>query len=173
MIKQILESMNGSKGLALFEAQGTDYNKRMIEIFNKAVKDELGAAISYKAMSEKVFGAGNNKLREELAQHGVEEYEHFNELIAYAATHGILESLNIDIDESVISDAPADVKGMIKFSQDLELNAVKDYREASAYAFDNGDIETYEFFADLASDEEGHYDDVAVYTGKTRGFGAY
>lgn len=173
MIKQILENMVTTNSVPLFEAQGADYKKKMVEIFNKAVKDELGASISYKAMSEKVFGAGNNKLREELAQHGAEEYEHFNELIAYAATHGILESLNIDIDEAVISGAPSDIKGMIKFSQDLELKAVKDYREASAYALENGDIETHEFFADLASDEETHFDDVAVYTGKTREFGAY
>ena len=168
MLKEILENNNGKR---LFEAVDAEYQKKMVEIFNKAIRDELGASISYKAMAEKVYGAGNNKLREELIQHGKEEFEHFNELVSYAATHGILSDLILEVDEEVIVNAPSDVKGIIKFSQDLEMEAIKDYRNAAKLAFENKDMETHEFFSELASDEETHYDDVAVYTGKTRSFG--
>ena len=167
MLREILET-NRSQ---VFEAVNQDYKNQMIEIFNKAIRDELSASISYKAMAEKIYGAGNSKLKEELIQHGNEEHEHFNELITYAASHGILKDLVISIDEKVISNAPSNVKGIINFSQNLELEAIKDYRNASKLAFENGDMETHGFFAELAGDEEGHYDDVSVYTGKTREFG--
>lgn len=173
MLKTIINGLKSSKTFVsknINEAAG-DYKSEMISIFNKAIRDELGSAISYKAMAEKISGAGNSKLREELAEHGVEEFEHFNELIEYAATHGILNELTIDIDESVIVNAPSDVQGMIDFSQNLETLAISDYTAAAKLAHKNGDFETFEFFRDLSSDEEGHYDDIAVYTGKTRSFG--
>jgi len=176
ILKEIIENLNSkgvNKSKILFEAQDKEYKKRMIDLFNKAVKDELTASISYKSMSEKLFGTGNNKLREELAQHGTEEFVHFNSLLEYASTHGILNLLTLDIDKTVISNAPSDEKGIIKFSQKLQAESIEDYRNASAFSLGKGDLETYEFFAGLASDEERHYDDFAVYTGETREFGEF
>jgi bacterioferritin (cytochrome b1) len=157
----------------ILEELESGYEDKILEVLNKAIKDELAAAISYIAMSEKVYGQGNSKLRDELAEHGKEEYEHFTEIISFAAKHGLIDKLQLEVDMNVIKNAPSDPKKIIDFSQNLELQAIEDYRKASAYAKDNGDFETHEFFAELAGDEEEHYDEIAVYTGKSRPFKSY
>jgi len=147
------------------------YKSQMIEIFKKAIKDELSASISYKAMAEKVIGAGNSKFKEELLDHGKEEFEHFQELIEYAATHGILSELPLVLDEEVIKNAPSETQAIITFTQNLEKEAIFDYTKASKLARDNDDIETFSFFKELTKDEQSHFDDIVIYTGETRQFG--
>lgn len=153
--------------------QGEDYITKIVEIFNKAIRDELAAAISYQAMAEKIVGTGNSKLKEELAEHGTDEYNHFNKFLAYAAKHGFLERLTIDIDHNVIVNAPSEVKSIIAFSQDLEVKAYEDYRTAAKFAFDNNDFETQKFLEEIAAEEEEHFDDVAIYTGQVRPLVSY
>jgi len=71
----------------LTEEYSPEYEAMMIQVFNKAVRDELEASISYKIMAEQIQGPGINEIKEELEKHGKEEFEHFQEFIAYASNH--------------------------------------------------------------------------------------
>jgi len=141
------------------------YKEQIIQIFNKALKDELSASIAYKTMAEAVT---DQPLSEELAAHGTEEYEHFNSLIAYAHNHSVETSLIFGLDESVVKGTPVERQQVIEFTQNLEKIAIADYKAGALLARKNDDIELEEFFIDLMKSEQSHFDDLAIWTGKNR-----
>ena len=141
------------------------YKEQIIQIFNKALKDELSASIAYKTMAE---ACTDQPLTEELAAHGTEEYEHFNSLIAYAHNHTINTSLTFGLDEAVVKGTPIERQAVLEFTQNLEKIAISDYKEAALLARKNDDLELEEFFIGLMKSEQSHFDDLAVWTGKNR-----
>ena len=149
-----------SKKHYLFEEVSKDYKKKMTEIFQKAVKDELSAASIYYLVAAKITGFEEAEIAEELQKHAKEEYEHFTELIDYAYTHGI----ELEIGLNYTQDYPTKLEDVIKWKQDLETEAMNDYLNAAKLAEAEGDMLTVEFFRELAQDERKHLDDLLKYT---------
>lgn len=147
----------------LFEEVSKSYQEEMIVLFNKFIRDELEASINYKIMSESVTGAGVNIIKKELAEHAMDEYNHFNALVEYASNHGIMQYLEFEVRKGLIvpGNLPTEIDGIVQFVQTLETDAAKDYKEAAEIADDEGDTETRLFFEGLMSDELKHYDDIA------------
>ena len=146
------------------------YANEMVSIFTKAIRDELSASIAYRFMAESLVGMETEELRDELIEHADEEYTHFTELVTYASNHGILANLRPELDSSVVHNYPTEARAIMGFVQDLEMQAIRDYISAAKFARHHGDIETCAFFKELASDERGHFDDLAPMTGDTREF---
>lgn len=146
----------------LFEEISTSYEKEMINLFNKFIRDELETTINYKIMAESVSGDANI-IKKELQEHAYDEFEHFNKLVNYASNHGILHHLEFEVRKVFTSpgELPTETKGIVQFTQDLEKAAAKDYKDAAECADDEGDTETKLFFEELMKEELKHYDDIA------------
>ena len=154
----------------LSEAYSPEYENKMVQIFNKAIRDELEAAINYKIMAEQIFGSDVSLIKKDLEEHGKEEFSHFNEFIAYAADHSILNKLKFEIRTALVNpqELPKDVQGIIQFSQDLETNAMNDYKAAAELACSVKDRETRMFFEELMKDEQKHFDSISDLDGSNR-----
>ena len=159
----------------LTEAYTPEYEAQMVQIFNKAVRDELEASISYKIMAEQIQGPGINEIREELEEHAKEEFQHFQEFIAFAASHSMLNQIKFEIRTDYVnpSTLPTDVSGIVQFTQDLETEAYNDYKRAAMLAKENLDPETKMFFIEKMKDEMRHFDDISALdkTKRTRKIG--
>ncbi|MCD6435238.1 MAG: ferritin-like domain-containing protein [Clostridiales bacterium] len=147
----------------LFEEINPSYEREMINLFNKFTRDELETSINYKIMSESIVGEGANAIKKELQEHAYDEYQHFNKLIEYASNHGILQHLEFEVRKTFTTPEalPTDVKGIVEFTQSLEKEAAKDYKEAAELADEEGDTETKLFFEELMKEELKHYDDIS------------
>lgn len=147
----------------LKESYTPEYEAQMVQIFNKAVRDELEASISYKIMAEQIQGAGINEIKEALEEHSKEEFTHFNEFIAYASSHSMLNSIQFEIRTPLVNadSLPTTVEGIVQFTQDLETEAYNDYKNAAQVAAQNKDIETKMFFVEKMQDEMKHFDAVS------------
>ena len=141
------------------------YKEKIVELLNKALKDELSASIAYKCMSELTE---NGTLAEELLAHSGEEYGHYNRILSYVFSHGLEGDIRIILDLEVSNLYPKDTKGIIKFTQDLEIEAIEDYRRGALLARENDDLETEELFKGLMSEEQGHFDDLSRYNKERR-----
>ena len=155
----VLESnlRRASEQSFLFEEISTSYKSEMIDIFNKAIKDELHAAGLYQLIAGKI--QDSFKARDEIQQHGIEEYEHFTQLVKYATNHGIIESLNLTLSLDT-ENMPSSVSDIIAYTQELETQAFTDYKNAAQLADEVGDSETRMFFEELMKDELRHFDDL-------------
>ena len=146
----------------LFEDITEDYKHLMVQVFNKAIKDELQASTWYKILSER---AQQPALVQYLNDHSQEEHDHFKQLITYASNHAILEYLELDFTLSM-----PEVRDITAFTQGLEIQAAEDYKKIASQAKAVGDTETKLFFEEMMKDELRHYDEIAVLTSTKRDF---
>ena len=155
--------MKKFKEFIISESYNPSYEEVMIGIFNKALRDELEASINYKIMAEQIVGPGINAIKQELLDHSKEEFEHFNQFVSYASDHDFLERVEFSIRTEMVNpkDLPTNVDGIVEFTQNLEMDAYNDYKNAAVIAEEEGDMETRMFFEELMKDEMGHYDDVS------------
>lgn len=171
-LKQIIKSVieeSKLKGKVIEEAKG-NYEKEITKLIEKSMKDELSSAIAYHKMSEIIEGYGNESdLAAHLQAHADDEWGHFKELLTYAADHGVIDKIKIEIDSKII-ESPTDTKKVIAKVQELETTAFETYKEMATLAVKNEDIETYEFMQGLMNNEMGHFDDFNTYTGEVRKF---
>ena len=78
-----------------------------IELFQKAVQDELTASIVYIKMAKSLKGFDGTVVAEHLVEHADEEYEHYKKLIDFAEKHGYIDQIDFTkIDKDVINNAP-------------------------------------------------------------------
>lgn len=155
----------------LFEEIEGDYKDKMIKIFQKAIKDELSACSYYVHIAQKLEGFEGAELQEDFLKHAKEEYEHFNELLQYAADHGIIDNLEIGL-FNYEKEHPVEIKdinAVIDWKQNLEKGAMEDYLRAAEVAYERGDIMTRRFFEHMAEDERRHLDDLQKYKKLKRG----
>jgi len=146
-----------------------DYREKMIAFLNKVLKDELSAAIFYRKASLELVGSDVDGISKELAIHADEEMVHFNNLLAFAANHGLSDEINIELDQSVVMFSPlTDPYSVMRKVQELEKDAINDYNKSAMCAMKNNDLEAHEFFKGLMQDEVGHFDDLAHVNGDTR-----
>jgi len=139
----------------IFEEINQEYETKMIQIFNKAIQDEIQAAVSYKILAENI---DNFHIKKEIQEHADEEYKHYSELIEYAANHNILNKLTYT---PRVESLPTDEAQIIDYIQELETEAYKLYKESADIANQEGDTETRLFFEELMRDEMKHFDDLS------------
>ena len=145
----------------MFEEIEGDYKQRMIDIFNKAIQDEISSAAVYLKIAGLMDGFDSHEIVEKMISHGKEEFEHYTSLIDYASNHGILEYLDISLqDYARTYPDPNDIQGILDYKQELEIQAMNDYLNAAELAHQKGDTLTKLFFQHLAGDERRHYDDL-------------
>jgi ferritin len=138
----------------IFEDISSEYKNKMIQIFKKAVHDELESVVLYKYLSEII----EHPVSDELQDHSEEEFSHFNKLIKYASTHGIIEYIDVNLSFSPVPSITTE--DAVNKTQELETIAISDYKQASEIADEEGDTETKMFFIDLMKEEMEHYDDI-------------
>ena len=150
---------------------GADYEDCMAAHISKGIEGELSSIISYVKMANDCTGGkAESEVAEELLEHAKEEYEHFTELVAYAAKHGIEDKLVYNIDRSFFEGTPKDMAGIIAKNQELEQKAMNDYENMYKCAQKFGDVESMHFAKDIMMDEMEHFDDFSQFDGKPRGF---
>ena len=155
----------------LFEEVSRTYKQSMIQIFQKAINDELSASSVYFLVGSKLSGFEGAEIQEKFIEHAREEYEHFTELVKYAADHGIINNLEIGLmDYTQNYPDISNLQDIIQWKQDLETEARDDYLNAAKLAEKEGDTLTVEFFKELATDENRHLTDLFKYTGEVDEF---
>jgi len=157
------ELRSQSKKTYLFEEISKGYRNEMIQIFQKALKDESFSFVSYLRIAEALKGYNEAEIAEEFLSHGLEESRHFQELLEYASKVQIIDELCIKFNYNYKMPGN-DLESIITWKQDLENEAMTDYLKAAEIAFKEGDILTQEFFKELAKDESNHIDNLLKYT---------
>lgn len=146
----------------------TQYEELLVERINKFLRDEISAATGYALIASKLKGLASEEIIEELQEHGKEEYEHYTELVEFAGRYGLEVKLSlIDLDQRVLQYQPTDLKTTVEFINSLEKEARSDYLEMTKIAEEQEDIQTMEFFKELANDETKHFLDLQYVNGDT------
>ena len=145
-----------------------------IEMFQKAITDELTAVAAYNKMAQSLFiGLDEQRVAEHLIEHADEEHGHWKELQDFAQRHGFQKKLNFSIiNKQIFDNAPEGaIKDALMYHQELEATAIDDYKSLALYGEENDSPEVYEFFNELMHDEMKHFDDFADWTGQSRSCG--
>jgi len=142
------------------------YKEKLIGFIEKVLMDELSASIYYAKASNELTGLGSQEVAEELKSHSEEEYEHFNQIMEFASNHGLLTSVNIHLDMSVVNYPElSNANAVMRKVQELEKSAIRDYKCMSMRAMLHKDIETAMFFREIMKDEIEHFNDLSFVNG--------
>lgn len=145
------------------------YKDEIVTILNKAIMDEISASVFYFRQAEELKGVAADEVINALKEYGNEEFGHYTEIMAYAGKFGMLSEIEVSFENLTNSHLKPNLVEAMKVIEDLEKQAYNDYKTASQLALDNDDIETYDFFKELMSDEAKHLDEFLLFQGKTRG----
>ena len=127
---------------------------KVIDYLNKALKLELTTVNQYFLHARIFKDWGLKRLAKIEYDESIDEMKHADELIERIL---FLEGLpNVqDLDKVYIGE---NVKEVLECDLKLELDGVKSYREAVAYAEKVKDFVSRDLFAKILADEEGHVD---------------
>jgi len=145
---------------------GIKYQLKLNEMLGKLLTNEISASSMYVEASGYITDI---TLSKEILTHAEEEFGHFQKLMKFCINHGL--KTNYDFDRTVIKKVPKNKKQIIKLIQNLEQQAIQDYKEATIFARQNNDIEAEALFTEIMNDEIEHFDDLAQETGQTRRLG--
>lgn len=129
-------------------------DKKIIEHLNKALKKELGAINQYFLHARMLDDWGVTKLGKHEYNESIEEMKHAEELIDRIL---FLEGIP-NLQEVAKLYIGEDVKEILECDLKIELEGVKGYKEAVAYAESVQDYISRDLFAKILADEEGHVD---------------
>lgn len=129
-------------------------DKKIIEHLNKALKKELGAINQYFLHARMLDDWGVTKLGKHEYNESIEEMKHAEELIDRIL---FLEGIP-NLQEVGKLHIGEDVKEILECDLKIELDGVKGYKEAVAYAESVQDFISRDLFAKILADEEGHVD---------------
>lgn len=129
-------------------------SKKVIELLNKALADELAAINQYMVHSEMSNNWGYELLHKEIEKRAIQEMKHAEKLIERIL---FLEGIPIVSELSPIK-IGKNVKEMMDFDLNAELGAVRDYNEFSKICTEEKDNISKNLFEDLLKDEEAHVD---------------
>lgn len=129
-------------------------SKKVIEILNKALADELAAINQYMVHSEMSNNWGYELLHKEIEKRAIQEMKHAEALIERIL---FLEGIPIVSKLSPIK-IGKNVKEMMDFDLNAELGAVRDYNEFSKICTEEKDNISKNLFENLLKDEEDHVD---------------
>lgn len=145
-----------------------------MELFQKAITDELTAVATYHKMAQSLFvGLDEQRVAEHLIEHADEEYGHYKELQDFAQRHGFNKKLDFSaINQEVFNNAPmGNMREAMMYHQELETGAIDDYRAMALFGEEHDSPEVHFFFQELMADEMKHFDDIADWTGQSRSCG--
>jgi len=140
-----------------------EYKQFISDSFSSLISDEVSASILYLIVSN-FLGVSLGKV---LKEHSAEEHKHASKLIDYAINHGIVFDISLEGNENI----DYSVQGLLQHVENLEEDAIQDYKTMSLVANKYGDVELYELMKDIMMDETEHYDELAVYIEKVRKVG--
>lgn len=129
-------------------------SKKVIELLNKALADELAAINQYMVHSEMSHNWGYDFLHKEIEKRAIQEMKHAEALIERIL---FLEGIPIVSKLSEIK-IGKDVKEMMDVDLNAELTAVKDYNESARVCVEESDNVSKLLFENLIKDEEAHVD---------------
>lgn len=129
-------------------------DKKVIEYLNRALKSELGAINQYFLHSRMLDDWGVTKLAKHEYKESIEEMHHADLLIKrilfLEGLPNLQEVAKLHIGETVKETLECDLK--------IELEGVKHYKEAVAYAESVKDYVSRDLFQSILKEEEGHVD---------------
>ena len=129
-------------------------DKKVIEYLNSALKKELGAINQYFLHARILDDWGVTKLGKHEYNESIEEMRHADKLIQrilfLEGLPNLQEVAKLYIGESVKEILECDLK--------IEVEGVKNYKEAVAYAREVGDFVSEDLFKEILHDEESHVD---------------
>ena len=129
-------------------------DKKVIEYLNAALKKELGAINQYFLHARMLDDWGVTKLGKHEYNESIEEMHHADKLIErilfLEGLPNLQEVAKLHIGETVKEILECDLK--------IEIDGVKNYKEAVAYAREVGDFVSEDLFKTILHDEEGHVD---------------
>jgi bacterioferritin len=129
-------------------------DKKVIQYLNGALKKELTAVNQYFLHSRMLDDWGVSKLAKHEYKESIEEMMHADTLIKRILFLEGLPNLQ-ELGKLMIGE---DVKEILECDLKLELDGVKSYREAVAYADSVNDFVSRDLFAKILVDEEAHVD---------------
>lgn len=129
-------------------------DKKIIEFLNKVLKNELTAINQYFLHSRILEDWGITKLAKHEYQESIEEMQHADEVIKRILFLEGLPNLQ-HLDKLRIGE---DVKEILECDLALEHDAVKDLKDAIAYADQVRDFTSRELFIKILVEEEAHID---------------
>ena len=129
-------------------------DKKIIELLNRALKKELGAVNQYFLHARMLEDWGVTKLGKHEYNESIEEMKHADDLIQrilfLEGIPNLQEVGKLHIGENVKEILECDLK--------IEVEGVKAYKEAVAYAESVHDFVSRDLFQRILADEEGHVD---------------
>jgi len=129
-------------------------DKKVIEYLNAALKKELGAINQYFLHARMLDDWGVTKLGKHEYNESIEEMQHADELINRILFLGGLPNLQ-EVGKLHIGE---NVKEILECDLKIELDGVKNYKEAIAYSREVQDFVSEDLFKKILADEEGHVD---------------
>lgn len=129
-------------------------DKKVIQYLNEALKKELGAINQYFLHARMLDDWGVTKLGKHEYNESIEEMQHADKLIERIL---FLEGLP-NLQEIAKLHIGENVKEVLECDLKIELEGVKNYKEAVAYAESVQDFVSRDLFLTILKDEEGHVD---------------
>ncbi len=133
-------------------------DKKLIDVLNSLLADELTAISQYMVHSEMCGNWGYEKLHKTIEKRAVDEMKHAEKLIGRIL---FLEGLPIvsDLKKMRIG---ADVPKMFANDHESEAGAVRSYNAAIKLAGDVKDFATRELLESILKDEDDHIDGIEM-----------
>ena len=129
-------------------------DKKILELLNDALKKELTAVKQYFLHARMLDNWGITKLGKHEYKESIEDMHHADALIQRILFLEGLPNLQA-LGKLFIGE---NVKEVLECDLKLEIDGVKTYREAVAYAEKAQDFVSRDLFAKILADEEGHVD---------------
>lgn len=137
-------------------------DKKLIEVLNSLLADELTAINQYMVHSEMCEDWGYGKLHEVIEKRAIDEMKHAEKLIGRIL---FLEGTPI-VSELKKIHIGSDVEMMFARDHASELDAVKAYNDAIKLAGEVGDFATRGILEDILKDEDKHMDEIEEVQGQ-------
>jgi len=142
-------------------------DKKLIDVLNSLLADELTAISQYMVHSEMCDNWGYDKLHKTIEKRAVDEMKHAEKLIGRIL---FLEGLPIvsDLKKMHIG---AEIPKMFANDRESESGAVKSYNAAIKLAGDVKDFATREVLETILKDEDAHIDGIEMTLDQIRQMG--
>lgn len=129
-------------------------DKKVIQYLNEALKKELGAINQYFLHARMLDDWGVTKLGKHEYNESIEEMRHAETLIDRILFLGGLPNLQ-EVAKLHIGE---NVKEILECDLKIEIEGVKNYKEAIVYSREVQDFVSEDIFKKILTDEEGHVD---------------
>lgn len=139
---------------------GMKGNKKLIEKLNSLLADELTAISQYMVHSEMSENWGYGKLHKLVEKRAIDEMKHAEKLIARIL---FLEGIPI-VSNLKTMHIGAEIPKQLDYDHALELDAIKAYNAAIAFAGEVADFATRDLLEEILMDEDKHIDEIEMLT---------